>query len=100
MRCNWRKRAATLWSARWVITRAAGMELLQDSEPGAAVAAPQLLAAVTARLQLEHLRPVHLRLAHVRAEHPQDEARHLAQSPREALRLPIPTSYMQPVKRT
>src|SRR5262245_45396969 len=98
MRFSWRKTVATSWSARWVITRAAGMELLQDSEPEAAVAAPRLRAVVTA-LRLEQLRLEHLRPEHVRAEHPQDEV-HSAQLLLAELRLRIPRNYMQPAKRT
>jgi len=75
MRCSWRKTAATLWSARWVITRVAGMELLHGSEPVVA-AAPELHAVRTARLQLEHLRAHHQRdVAHFR-RHPLPEDLH------------------------
>ena len=73
------------------------MELRQDSEPVAAGVgrerpeAREVRAALMERLRQEHLRA-----------HPQqDEAGgYRPQLPLEELRLRIPTSYMQPVKRT
>ena len=77
------------------------MELLQDSEAGAAVAGREPPAAPEGRAALtERLRQGNLRLEHVRVEHPQDEARHSVQLPLEELRLRIPPNCMQPVKRT
>ena len=70
------------------------MELLQDSEPGAIVAAPEGRAALTERLQQERHRQEHLRA------HPQQDEGYRPQLPLEELRLRTPPNCMQPVKRT